>query len=907
MSTISGIKLYELLEQIDNGYAPTEEEITQIKETEYLNLTGIKLETLPESIGLLSSLIELDVSYTGIKSLPPTVAYLTSLQKLYFGFSEATSLPKEIFQITSLQVLYINNTNISTIPEEIGRLSSLKMIHAINTEISSLPKSIGQLTSLEILELGDTCISEIPSEIRQIKSLRALSLNNTEITKLPEWIGDLPNLECLDLSGLKLSRIPKSLAMRGLPFVSTRNIKYGINLHGVTLTDQGNLSVFLESPNLIPDLYKDQIPLRESKVIFLGDGGVGKTYTILRLRNNGKKESPENPYLTEETHGVEIGDYHVDRGEDSFTIHFWDFGGQEILHSMHRCFLTEETCYVVMLRTRENEATSRVRYWLRAVQASAPQSPVLLFVNCWNNATGNRAIDATQLMQDFPQISKIVYCSAKEAEDDEFRQKVIIPLTEIVAESEMCRKTINRRWKKLICAIQDRQKSAIKLHEKNYLTRTEYLSLCADAEITDKNVVDLLTLLNNLGVCFSYHLDKANRIVRPDYKLLNPIWLTNALYAIIEEGSAHAQEGIINVNSIRTMLHNEAQGWLPKEKYRRTVPDFVYEDEECQYILDVAEAHMLCYRLNEETVFFPALCETDTPKEALRVSQNGRQHVSYLIRYSYLPDSVIHQLMIRCMQSGMSVKPRWHRGMVMSVWNIHTAYIRVVDETNLRIDIYSTGEQRAYALFWMLRKEIDEINRQLSLNAEECILDGNSVFLLETVVTAAQDNAFVYDHSRKFNARKLLGEFYEETVVQTLQIENGSIVIPIRKRQYHPCNKSSFALRNALYEAYNRFCPYCGQVIQNICDMEVDHILATHYQERQELQGYLKYLSSCGFDIEKPNYIENYFPTHGYCNRAKSNRVNEFSLPYWHDIAIQHTERVLRLMGKYIALSDQQT
>ena len=111
--------------------------------------------------------------------------------------------------------------------------------------------------------------------------------------------------------------------------------------------------------------------------------------------------------------------------------------------------------------------------------------------------------------------------------------------------------------------------------------------------------------------------------------------------------------------------------------------------------------------------------------------------------------------------------------------------------------------------------------------------------------------------------------------------------------------KNNIALRNALYDAYNRLCPYCGQTIQNLRDMEVDHILATSFINRPELQGYLTYLTSCGFCIERPDYIENYFPAHSYCNLDKSNRVNEFSLPYWHDIAIQHTPKVLRLMEKY--------
>ena len=83
---------------------------------------------------------------------------------------------------------------------------------------------------------------------------------------------------------------------------------------------------------------------------FLGDGGVGKSYTIRRIRNGCKKAD----YQTEQTPGVEILDYTVPKDGDDYTIHFWDFGGQEILHSMHRCFLTDQTCYVVTVRTRDD-------------------------------------------------------------------------------------------------------------------------------------------------------------------------------------------------------------------------------------------------------------------------------------------------------------------------------------------------------------------------------------------------------------------------------------------------------------------------------------------------------------------------------------------------------------------------
>lgn len=141
----------------------------------------------------------------------------------------------------------------------------------------------------------------------------------------------------------------------------------------------------------------------------LGNSDSGKTYTIKRLLNDCKKETKENPYTTKETPGVEIVDYTTDTtkyNKEKVTIHFWDFGGQALLHSMHRCFLTDKTCYVVTVKTREINSTTSARYWLKNVTAFAPNSPILLYVNCWENDDGLRSIDETRLCNDFPNIKK---------------------------------------------------------------------------------------------------------------------------------------------------------------------------------------------------------------------------------------------------------------------------------------------------------------------------------------------------------------------------------------------------------------------------------------------------------------------------------------------------------------------
>lgn len=362
----------------------------------------------------------------------------------------------------------------------------------------------------------------------------------------------------------------------------------------------------------------------------------------------------------------------------------------------------------------------------------------------------------------------------------------------------------------------------------------------------------------------------------------------------------YANAGRISRDEIEQMLCNSAPDRVRGKSYRRTVPEIEYKPFECSFIIDVAIAHDLCYPVDENTFFFPALCRTDTPKEAISEPENFVNHISYLLRYPYLPDSVLHQLMIRCLRNRLAVECCWQQGMVLYIGKLHTVFVRMLDEERLRIDIYSSGEQRAYEVFWLLRMEIDSINKRLNLCAKELILEGPNEFPLGAVLGAARKNAYLFDQDgNEYNSRQMLGQFYEESYIQTMQVEKSSIVIPILPREFHACLKTNQRLRKALYEAYNEICPYCNKPISSIREMDVDHILPSKYPHPAQLKPYIDYLATCGFNIEKPDYIENYFPSHHPCNLDKRNRVNEFTLPYWHDIAAQHAPRVMQLMERY--------
>ncbi|XP_037493766.1 disease resistance protein RUN1 [Jatropha curcas] len=122
-----------------------------------LPLSGCtKLENLPDCIGQLKSLKQLDARRSGIKTLPSSFNQLSRLECLYFeGCKGLTVWSSSLSSLNSLRKLYLGNCGISEIPESIGSLVSLKELYLDRNGFESIPASIKQLSNLEILKLDD--------------------------------------------------------------------------------------------------------------------------------------------------------------------------------------------------------------------------------------------------------------------------------------------------------------------------------------------------------------------------------------------------------------------------------------------------------------------------------------------------------------------------------------------------------------------------------------------------------------------------------------------------------------------------------------------------------------------------------------------------------------------------------
>ncbi len=314
-----------LLDMIDEGYTPTDEEIAALKKFE-----SIRLNRIPKSIDLLANLKELDLGFSkitglsGIENLTKLqvlnlmgteitdlsgIEYLTNLQELDLsetwitdlsGIENLAKLQKlnlsgtpitdlsGIEYLTNLRCLLLEGASIATL-SGIDTLTNLRKLYLSETQITDL-SGIENLTNLQALSLSFTPISNLNgienlanlqelnlsqtriddlSGIENLTNLRWLSLGQTQIDSNElEKLAKLKNLTHLDLTYLKLAKIPPQLLELKLPFDTTSMRPWvdgdrGIFLYGTELTQQP-ISLFEQDRNLIEEYYKTALRSSEN-------------------------------------------------------------------------------------------------------------------------------------------------------------------------------------------------------------------------------------------------------------------------------------------------------------------------------------------------------------------------------------------------------------------------------------------------------------------------------------------------------------------------------------------------------------------------------------------------------------------------------------------------------------------
>ncbi|XP_014103169.2 leucine-rich repeat and calponin homology domain-containing protein isoform X1 [Bactrocera oleae] len=166
-----------------NRFCELPEEITTFSFLETLLLYHNTIRSIPESVKHLTSLTYLDLRSNQLAALPREICFLP-LQVLLVSNNRLATLPDELGRMERLTDLDASYNQLSTLPARIGELRSLRSLSLRSNQLMYLPRELTCLT-LESLDVSNNRIASLPLEIRQMTALVELNLENNPLTSPP--------------------------------------------------------------------------------------------------------------------------------------------------------------------------------------------------------------------------------------------------------------------------------------------------------------------------------------------------------------------------------------------------------------------------------------------------------------------------------------------------------------------------------------------------------------------------------------------------------------------------------------------------------------------------------------------------------------------------------------------------
>ncbi|MCX6584250.1 MAG: GTP-binding protein [Candidatus Aminicenantes bacterium] len=613
----------------DNQFEEFPVEIGNLTQLTKLDLRGNQLQKLPTEIRNLAHLNKLDLSSNSLHQIPSDIVHLNELENLYIWGNRLTKLPDKISQLEKLKELDLSINQLSAFPLELLEIKGLTGLYLHNNNIKELPLEINQLKNLEELSLGNLNEKNMLEMPLLLDAYKKNNSPNNEIASLPPAISQLKNLSYLFLSNLQLNRLPTGMPnFKGFKGNDqTRIIRANLIpiLHKNLALEGNRFDIAEEMYDKEPaeliqyllDLEKGKKPLHEAKIIFVGNGDVGKTSLVNRLKFNrfDEKES--------QTNGIVIEDWQLHRGMAKIKLHLWDFGGQQIMHASHQFFMTRRSVYVLVIepRTEDKHGDTALDYWLTLIRSYAGDSPVVVVLN---KCEDNSYIDMPkrELKIKYPQIKDFVETSCKIPRNID---KVKEALTSALRDMKHLDDNIPASYFAV--------KEKLQKINSDYIDFDQYKQICRDIDpgISENAMKVLVRLLNDLGIMLN--IPEHRRL--EETQVLNPGWLTNGVYQIITSSRLKDNRGRISFKEIETILGG------PRNKGR-------YRDLKARnIIMDMMEHFKLCYSLptpDNDCYLIPAALPLDSPAS---LQWQPIAPLRFQYQYKTLPAGIIANLIVR--------------------------------------------------------------------------------------------------------------------------------------------------------------------------------------------------------------------------------------------------------------------
>jgi internalin A len=653
---------------------PVEKALRRIEEARKtgarrLDLSDLKLRTLPEAIGQLTALTKLWLRNNQLKALPDIFGAFRDLRKLWLDQNQIKELPKSVGQLSKLEELWLYHNELRELPESFGGLTNLVRLDLRKNDLEKLPDTFGNLRSLVFLWLSDNDLRTLPDTISGLTSLEELYLENNKLTDLPPALLGLKGLRRLFLHGNEQLPLPREIL-------------------GPTRDEVGRSGIQFKPAKEILDYYfatrgAEGVALREVKLIVVGRGGAGKTSLIKRL-----KGEPFDPHEGE-THGINIRELELYCADGPVQARVWDFGGQHVLHAMHEFFLTARSLYLLVLGERDDMAERDAAYWLQLIRSYAGPAPVVVALN----KSGGRAreMDRRTLEEKCGPI--LAWIPTECSEPDPIKSGIDAlsdALTKATDGMEEVRRLFPAKWfeiKKWLGGMKD-----------SYIDYETYAARCAELGEPDPGKQEeLAAWLHDLGVALNYGRDPRLR----DTTVLRPDWLANGIYAILRANEARhekplAPEGIVTPERLGPIYSAaEKLGMLNAKDYPQ---------EKWPFVLRLMSIFQLSFPLDEDAQrqLVPALLPVEEPTAAIEPNDAACVRLRY--EFNVVPAPLVPRLLVRTFGLIKNAL-HWRRGALLR-YGPATAKVWVTQDERWVYATISGSQEAREDLTMMLRETL---------------------------------------------------------------------------------------------------------------------------------------------------------------------------------------------------------
>lgn len=174
---------------------------------------GYELRELPDSVGGLDALVELDLHTNRLRRLPESIRFLGRLRRLRLQRNRLEALPDGLFGLSELRELALSENALRALPESIEALDRLRVLHLRDNPLERLPHRIGRLVRLETLTLqrsdrSGPALAALPDAMRDLRSLRLLNVAGLSLNCVTEPPGFLVDGSIDRVYGLAHQRCP---------------------------------------------------------------------------------------------------------------------------------------------------------------------------------------------------------------------------------------------------------------------------------------------------------------------------------------------------------------------------------------------------------------------------------------------------------------------------------------------------------------------------------------------------------------------------------------------------------------------------------------------------------------------------------------------------------------------------